>query len=257
VGVVEESLVQTIATCLWRKARVLRAENGEIRKQLDTLRVDRALRDSDKCNFDLALLELKNLGILYGAESQADEEVSSMERLSALQGIQIGVREHHSGLSYLSALLTNAKSEIASEGCVSERIRKELFLAFCLWDHLFALTCLHAKGAEAKAEGTPSENIEDEHTDKKRFDVVAYIDRQLKRIRVLQEYALERENLASDAEARSFSLPPADAADRLLRYEAHLDRQLYRAMDQLVRLQRQRRGENVPPPLNITLGKRN
>ena len=45
VGVVEETLVQTIATALWRKARVIRAENGEIRKQLDTLRVDRALRD--------------------------------------------------------------------------------------------------------------------------------------------------------------------------------------------------------------------
>src|ERR1035438_7200623 len=30
VGIVEESLVQTIATCWWRKARVIRAENGEI-----------------------------------------------------------------------------------------------------------------------------------------------------------------------------------------------------------------------------------
>jgi hypothetical protein len=39
------------------------------------------------------------------------------------------------------------------------------------------------------------------------------------------------------------------------RYEGHLDRQRYRAMDQLERLQRQRRGENVPPPLNINLGR--
>jgi len=31
VGVLEETLVQRIATCLWRLARVLRAENGEIR----------------------------------------------------------------------------------------------------------------------------------------------------------------------------------------------------------------------------------
>ncbi len=70
------------------------------------------------------------------------------------------------------------------------------------------------------------------------------------------ESALEREGLQGDAEARSFSLPSADATDKILRYEAHLDRQLYRAMDQLERLQRQRRGENVPPPLNINLGKR-
>ena len=38
VGVVEETLVQAVAITLWRKARVIRAENGEIRKQLDTLR---------------------------------------------------------------------------------------------------------------------------------------------------------------------------------------------------------------------------
>jgi hypothetical protein len=71
-----------------------------------------------------------------------------------------------------------------------------------------------------------------------------------------KEYASERENLAVYAEAQSFSLPPADTTNKLLRYEAHLDRQLYRAMDQLERLQRQRRGENVPPPLNINWGKR-
>jgi hypothetical protein len=46
---------------------------------------------------------------------------------------------------------------------------------------------------------------------------------------------------------------PVEATNKLLRYEAHLNRQLYRAMDQLERLQRQRRGEKVPPPLNINL----
>jgi hypothetical protein len=52
--------------------------------------------------------------------------------------------------------------------------------------------------------------------------------------------------------------PQVDATDKLLRYETHLDRQLYRAMDQLERLQRQRRGrgEAVPPPLNINVGRR-
>ena len=68
---------------------------------------------------------------------------------------------------------------------------------------------------------------------------------------------MRRESLTLDAEARSFSLPPVEASDKLLRYEAHLDRQLYRAMDQLERLQRQRRGETVPPPLNVNLGRRN
>jgi hypothetical protein len=96
----------------------------------------------------------------------------------------------------------------------------------------------------------------DEQTDKNRADLVVCIDGCLERISALDGYVTEREDLALDAEARSFSLPPADATDKLLRYETHLDRQLYRAMDQLERLQRQRRGENVPPPLNINLGRR-
>jgi hypothetical protein len=46
-----------------------------------------------------------------------------------------------------------------------------------------------------------------------------------------------------------FGLLPGDKTDKLLRDEAYLDGKLYRAMDQLERLQRQRRGETVPPPL--------
>lgn len=92
-----------------------------------------------------------------------------------------------------------------------------------------------------------------QQTNKEREDLVAFIDSSLERISAFKKHATERQDLAMDAEARSFSLPPADATDKLLRYEAHLDRQLYRAMDQLERLQRGRRGENVPPPLNINL----
>ena len=47
VGVLEETLVQRIATCLWRLARVLRAENGEIRKRLDWAIAEGVLRASD------------------------------------------------------------------------------------------------------------------------------------------------------------------------------------------------------------------
>jgi hypothetical protein len=148
VGVVEESLVQIIATCFWRKARVIRAENGEIRKRLDLLAVDRALRIPDEGNFNLAPEGLDLT--LFSAESSADDKVSSKERWSILQGA----------------------------------------------------------------------------------------------------------HLAVDAEARRFSLPPMSATDKLLRYEAHLDRQFYRAMDQLERLQRQCRGETVPPPLSINLDRR-
>jgi hypothetical protein len=194
IGVVEESLVQTIATSWWRKARVIRAENGEIRKRLDTLAVDKAIRNSDKVNLDLALSAM-DLG-LFSVDNRGDQKVSTTGRWSTLQAAQSDLRRHHSGLAYLSALLQGAKSEIASDGYMSEWLRKKIFNVFCFWDYLFAHACLY-----------------------------------------------------------SFCLPEVDTTDKLLRYEAHLERQLYRAMDQLERLQRQRRGENVPPPLNINLGR--
>jgi hypothetical protein len=253
VGVVEESLVQTIATCWWRKARVIRAENGEIRRRLDTLAGDRALRNSDRVNLDHTLSEME-LDI-FRAENQADRMVSSRERWSVIQAAQSSLREHPSGLVYLSVLLKKAKSEIASNGYISEQIRKKIVLAFCFWDCLFALTCADAGPSETKVEASPSTDIRDTEAEKRHGSVVGYIDDQLERISKFEELATDRENLALDAETRSFSLPPVDATDKLLRYEAHLDRQLYRSMDQLERLQRQRRGETVPPPLNINLGR--
>ncbi|PYX76293.1 MAG: hypothetical protein DMG72_05180 [Acidobacteria bacterium] len=99
--------------------------------------------------------------------------------------------------------------------------------------------------------------MDDKEAEKRSAAVLAVIEHQLETISIFKGYAKEREELVRDAEARSFSLPPADATDKLLRYEAHLDRQLYRAMDQLERLQRQRKGEKVPPPLNINLERRN
>jgi hypothetical protein len=41
--------------------------------------------------------------------------------------------------------------------------------------------------------------------------------------------------------------------DKVLRYETRLERQMYRALAQLERLQRMRRGESVPAPLAIEL----
>lgn len=147
VGIVEESLMQTIASCWWRKARVLRAENGEIRKRLDTIAVDRAMRNSDNTNLVLAVSHLE-LGFFRR------DEIPLMEQWAGMQHAQTTLRTHHPGLAFLRALLEEAKSGIASEGYMSETIRKELFLAFCFWDYSFAIQCRYSGPPETKADGT-------------------------------------------------------------------------------------------------------
>jgi hypothetical protein len=47
------------------------------------------------------------------------------------------------------------------------------------------------------------------------------------------------------------NIPSRHELDRLLRYEGAIERQLYRALNQLERLQRLRAGDNVPPPVEV------
>jgi hypothetical protein len=245
MGVIEESLVQTIAACWWRKARVIRAENGEIRMRLDTVAVERALRDSDKVNLILAVSK-SELGF-FSPENPADK-IPLREQWTVMQGVQTTLRADCAGLACLRALLEKAKAEMASDGYLSEGTRAALACDFRFWDYVFALICSQAAPPAAKAENQSVEAVDDKTDAEKCAAVIASIDDRLEKISAFREYALERQKLSVDAEERSFSLPPTDATDKILRYESHLDRQLYRAMDQLERLQRQRRGESVPPP---------
>ena len=220
---------------------------------MDTVGSDVLLRNLDKGNLALVLSDPSVN--LYRAQNPADGRVPTRDRWSVLQDIQSDMRGHRSSLLYLKSLLQIAKSEIEEQGYISEEIRKRIVSSFYSWDYLFAFACaplVHQR---------PRRKTDHLRTWTKKLVINTpmsspFIDHRLSVISLFEEHALEREKLAGDAEARSFSLPPADATDKLLRYEAHLDRQLYRAMDQLERLQRQRRGENVPPPLNINLGKR-
>jgi hypothetical protein len=49
------------------------------------------------------------------------------------------------------------------------------------------------------------------------------------------------------------AIPNSDALDKILRYEAAIDRNLNRAVDRLERLQRRRKGEPVLPPVSVRL----
>jgi len=47
------------------------------------------------------------------------------------------------------------------------------------------------------------------------------------------------------------AVPSEAVANRLLRYESAIERQFYRALHELERLQRMRAGEPVPPRLHV------
>jgi hypothetical protein len=47
------------------------------------------------------------------------------------------------------------------------------------------------------------------------------------------------------------NVPPKEKLDRLLRYEGAIERQFYKALHQLERIQRLRAGDHVPPPMEV------
>ena len=49
------------------------------------------------------------------------------------------------------------------------------------------------------------------------------------------------------------SIPSKDELERLLRYEGTIERQLYKALNQLERLQRMRAGDEIPAPIELDL----
>ena len=67
------------------------------------------------------------------------------------------------------------------------------------------------------------------------------------------EQEMARNALALQVAALQGCLPQTEGMDRMLRYEAAIERELYRALAQLERLQRQRRGDAVPPPLHVEI----
>ena len=56
-------------------------------------------------------------------------------------------------------------------------------------------------------------------------------------------------------QALSRYVPEAPQLDRLLRYEATLERGIDRTLNHLERAQRMRRGEPVKPPINLNISK--
>ena len=66
-----------------------------------------------------------------------------------------------------------------------------------------------------------------------------------------REMTEEEEDRWIETEQDCRRVPESEVVDKLLRYETKLERELYRALHQLERTQRQKRGEMVPPPVTV------
>ena len=78
----------------------------------------------------------------------------------------------------------------------------------------------------------------------------------MKEVEQLSCYKVEHaltESKRIEVELLRRSVPDTQQLDRLLRYESHLERSIDRTLSRLERLQRMRKGQPVPPPLNVNV----
>jgi len=231
VGVLEEMLVEKITVCYWRLRRVLCCETGELRKGLDTLAFDEAVARHEEVD---RLLDSWFGGSL---EKQLVRTSAGVERLlRAVEGIRHDVEEH-------GELCDDAKTDLAKYfgsqyrgfGCT---------VSFWCW--------VLEDGPEKSPDEFTNYGELPPKDECKRI-VLELLDDKKEQLENALEIVREHEEFRYQSRRASLYLPSAEEADRILRYETTIERQLYRALNQLDRLQRERKGDAVPPPINVEL----
>jgi hypothetical protein len=201
VDVNEELLVQTIANCYWGIARVHRAENGEIQKQLDFFAYNQ-----DQRALYAAKQSISEFEASFSAERFA--KLPALDIVYLWDSVKIDRPKHSIGWSYLAKLLQEARIEIIDDDYLSNTTAAKLFFAYDSWDHSFAQTCLHfALPSAGEAETAASVDNQDTEASDEGIPRLRPICAQIKMIELSEKRAQERER---HAEARCLSLPPAD-----------------------------------------------
>ncbi len=230
-GALEELLVEKLATTVWRHRRLLLAESAEIRKNTEFVESDQ--RDQER---------------------EAAERLWSMSGLLCGRGL-IGNTHNRHVVEYCLEWLANLRKGIEDVGFRPDRdalILRKLYgdrdlsrLGTDLYDSYE--TCLQM--AE-----TPEEERERKgyfSPEACRHIVMERIDKEIRRIKRDQKARASIETARTQLEIVCRNVPDGPGLDRLLRYEASLERTLDRTLSQLERLQRMRLGQPVLPKLEV------
>ncbi len=223
-GPMEAILVEKIAVAHWRLRRAHRHETGLIRSNLDELTRN--------------YYQKKNIigESLHKTDEQVDAEIDqAREMLTAWQQ----TKKQITNLTKTGKDLSDSYDDD-------------------VWD------CLADKLDEI--ESAPEVDTESHDTLRKSLNAAGWPDRRIadwlleicdENIKYQQDnidklQAEKQTNrLTLQVKKKRASIPDAGKVNLLLRYETAIEKQFYKAVDQLERLQRRRAGEAVPPPVNV------
>jgi hypothetical protein len=243
-GMLQESLVEKLAVSLWRYRRLLQAESGEILKNVQAVWIEKR-QQSIRHHHASALLE-QDLAKADRRGYIADIcDPNSLERcLDELHRVRKNAERF--GLDYE----THADNLGLVYGArYSGRPGKDLFD-----DYIECLCALKATVAKRERMGFTSEvDCTRKFISKTEKEIRRLEGRRKNTQRRPKWYPPTVDDEPRAEELLKCAVPDSDEMDRLLRYEASLDRLFDRTLAQLERLQRMRHGQPVPPRIDVNL----
>jgi len=212
VGPLEEMLVDSLVSAVWRRDRVRHAESGEIALNLD---------ETEKTGPKTDPIPT----LLHAAEAADREDIPQM------------LAQSIPGCEYILRHLREAQAAVQRDQRLTPDSFNQLNSAFrlrakALIDPLYEMA--------VTLETNPGKIDPAILLQKHRSDVFSYFQSQLKYYEEMLDAKRQNPDLGTKARQDAAMLPSGHAVDRILRYDTVLERQIFRAMDQLEKLQSRR-----------------
>jgi hypothetical protein len=235
-GRLEMLLVEKLAMIAWRHRRLLQAEGAEIQQGSELMEWDLRTR----YNHEAEMVKRRT-------PRAFKSYVESPCLIPEIQNPEI--------LEYCLKLLLDLQNEIKSRGFSEYRDSSLLEIIYgpnknphgTLYGHYSAWLNTSTKPEEERQRdgcATPEGC-------KKR--VLSEIDVEIRRLRDYQQEQAEKESERTKLEILRRKVPESPNLDRLIRYETSLERAFDRTLTQLERAQRMRKGQPLPPQLNVKI----
>lgn len=227
-GTLEEVLVEDLATLFWRKQRCLRAEGAEL-----TIATEFKTVDSVKAQ----IIEASDV-------SRADETSGGMLRHTSNRFV---IGEAVSVLELYRLVLEKLGFRKKMDPWMLEKLygfERDNSAP------LFSLPRLYEVCSKL-ATKPPNGNDTSLSADELKELMLGIFDKEIRRLRTLNVSQQVTDKKREEYEATAALVPAENVLDRLIRYEAHLSREIDRTFSRLERLQRIRLGQAVPPPLRL------
>lgn len=232
----ENLLVEKLAMLAWRHRRLLQAEGAEIQQGSEFMEWDQKMQQRQEA-------EIAKRALIR----PRDERYDMPGLIPKIQNPEI--------LEYCVELLFELRNGIASGGFNKDRDESILGMIYgTVWDVRGSLRNSYYRWLAISKVSEEERKLKKYPTPERcRDTVLSEIAAELQRLQDYRKELATRESERTKLEVLRRKVPDSAKLDRLLKYEASLERAFDRTLSQLERMQRLRRGQTVAPRIDVNV----